>query len=316
MMMPSIFGENLFDDFMNDFSFPTFPNVDKELYGKHAKNLMKTDVKETENAYEIDIDLPGFKKDEIQMELKDGVLTVSAAKGLDKDEEDKKGNYIRKERYAGSMSRSFYVGKHVTVEDVHPKYENGILSFSVPKEEAKPVEEKFFSSPAVTSIHSFESLEFNPFTKISKEWMLVTAGDEKKSNTMTASWGGVGIMWGKNIATAYIRPQRYTKKFMDETGMYTLSFLSEDYRKALSVCGSVSGKDVEDKWKEAGLHPYAVDGTTAVEEADLIFVCKTQYTQDMKPECFDVKENDEKWYPDKDYHTMYMGEIVKVLKRV
>ena len=119
-----------------------------------------------------------------------------------------------------------------------------------------------------------------------------------------------------NIATAYIRPQRYTKKFMDETGMYTLSFLSEDYRKALSVCGSVSGKDVEDKWKEAGLHPYAVDGTTAVEEADLIFVCKTQYTQDMKPECFDVKENDEKWYPDKDYHTMYMGEIVKVLKRV
>ena len=148
---------------------------------------------------------------------------------------------------------------------------------------------------------AIESLEFNPFTKISKEWMLVTAGDEKKSNTMTASWGGVGIMWGKNIATAYIRPQRYTKKFMDETGMYTLSFLSEDYRKALSVCGSVSGKDVEDKWKEAGLHPYAVDGTTA---------------QDMKPECFDVKENDEKWYPDKDYHTMYMGEIVKVLKRV
>ena len=138
---------------------------------------------------------------------------------------------------------------------------------------------------------AIESLEFNPFTKISKEWMLVTAGDEKKSNTMTASWGGVGIMWGKNIATAYIRPQRYTKKFMDETGMYTLSFLSEDYRKALSVCGSVSGKDVEDKWKEAGLHPYAVDGTTAVEEADLIFVCKTQYTQDMKPECFDVKKN-------------------------
>ena len=86
MMMPSIFGENLFDDFMDDFSFPTFPNVDKELYGKHAKNLMKTDVKETGNAYEIDIDLPGFKKDEIQMELKDGVLTVSAAKGLDKDE--------------------------------------------------------------------------------------------------------------------------------------------------------------------------------------------------------------------------------------
>ena len=142
MMMPSIFGENLFDDFMNDFTFPKFPDVEKELYGKHAKNLMKTDVKDTKEGYEVDIDLPGFKKDEIQMELKEGVLTVSAAKGLDKDEEKKDGTYIRKERYAGSMSRSFYVGKHVTEEDIHPKYENGILSFSVPKEEAKSVEEK------------------------------------------------------------------------------------------------------------------------------------------------------------------------------
>ena len=141
MMMPSIFGENLFDDFMNDFRLPAFPDVDKELYGKHAKNLMKTDVKETENAYEIDIDLPGFKKDEIQMELKDGVLTVSAAKGLDKDEEDKKGNYIRKERYAGSMSRSFYVGEGVTQEDIHAKYEHGVLKLSIPKkEEQKKVE--------------------------------------------------------------------------------------------------------------------------------------------------------------------------------
>ena len=160
-----------------------------------------------------------------------------------------------------------------------------------------------------------EELTMNPFTKIGKEWLLITAGNEEKCNTMTASWGGVGIMWGKNIATAYIRPQRYTKKFMDETGMYTLSFLSEDYRKALSVCGSVSGKDVEDKWKEAGLHPYAVDGTTAVEEADLIFVCRKLYAQDMKPECFTVDGPDEKWYPGKDYHTMYMGEIVKVLVR-
>ena len=142
MMMPSIFRENLFDDFMNDFAFPAFPNVDKELYGKHAKNLMKTDVKDTKEGYEVDIDLPGFKKDEIQMELKEGVLTVSAAKGLDKDEEKKDGTYIRKERYAGSMSRSFYVGKHVTEEDIHPKYENGILSFTVPKKEQKAVEEK------------------------------------------------------------------------------------------------------------------------------------------------------------------------------
>ena len=142
MKMPSVFGENLFDDFMNDFAFPAFEDVDKELYGKHAKNLMKTDVKDTENGYEVDIDLPGFKKDEIKVKLEDGVLTISAAKGLDKDEKDKKGNYLRRERYAGSMSRSFYVGDHVTVEDIHPKYENGILSFSVPKAENKPIEEK------------------------------------------------------------------------------------------------------------------------------------------------------------------------------
>ena len=142
MMMPSIFGENLFDDFMNDFAFPAFEDVDKELYGKHEKNLMKTDVKDTENGYEVDIDLPGFKKDEIKVKLEDGVLTISAAKGLDKDEKDKKGSYLRRERYAGSMSRSFYVGDHVTVEDIHPKYENGILSFSVPKAENKPIEEK------------------------------------------------------------------------------------------------------------------------------------------------------------------------------
>ena len=142
MMMPRIFGENLFDDFMNDFAFPAFPNVEKKLYGKHARNLMKTDVKDTDTGYEVDVDLAGFKKDEIQIELEKGFLTVTAAKGLDKDEKDKKDNYIRRERYAGSMSRSFYVGKHVTEEDIHPKYENGILSFSVPKEEAKPVEEK------------------------------------------------------------------------------------------------------------------------------------------------------------------------------
>ena len=148
MMMPSIFGESLFDDFMDDFSrgfqfpeFPEFQDVDKKLYGKHAKNLMKTDVKETDSGYEIDMDLPGFKKDEIKMKLENGVLTINASKGLDKDEKDKKGKYVRRERYAGSLTRSFYVGDQVTEKDVHPKYENGILSFTVPKEN-KQVEEK------------------------------------------------------------------------------------------------------------------------------------------------------------------------------
>ena len=132
MMMPRIFGENLFDDFMNDFAFPDFTD---------SANI-ETDVKDTENGYEVDIDLPGFKKDEITMKLENGTLTVSAAKGLDKDEEQKDKKYVRRERYAGAMSRSFYVGEHVAVEDIHPKYENGILSFTVPKKEQKAVEEK------------------------------------------------------------------------------------------------------------------------------------------------------------------------------
>ena len=139
MMMPSIFGENLFDDFMDDFSFPTLPDVDKELYGKHAKNLMKTDVREKKDSYEVDIDLPGFKKDEIKVQLKDGYLTLAAAKGLDKDEKDKEGNYIRRERYAGACERSFYVGEDVTQEDIKGEYKHGILKLFVPKKEAKPV---------------------------------------------------------------------------------------------------------------------------------------------------------------------------------
>ena len=139
MVMPSIFGENLFNDDWMDFGFP---EVDKALYGKHANNVMKTDVKETDTGYEVDIDLPGFKKDEINAQLDNGYLTISAAKGLDKDEKDKKGKYIRKERYAGAMSRSFYVGEGVTQEDIKAKYEDGILRLSVPKKEAKAVENK------------------------------------------------------------------------------------------------------------------------------------------------------------------------------
>ncbi len=139
MLMPSIFGENLFNDDWMDFGFP---EVDKALYGKHANNVMKTDVKETDTGYEVDIDLPGFKKDEINAQLDNGYLTISAAKGLDKDEKDKKGKYIRKERYAGAMSRSFYVGEGITQEDIKAKYEDGILRLSIPKKEAKAVENK------------------------------------------------------------------------------------------------------------------------------------------------------------------------------
>ena len=139
MLMPSIFGENLFNDDWMNFGFP---EVEKALYGKHASHEMKTDVRETDSGYEVDIDLPGFKKDEINIQLDNGYLSISAAKGLDKDEQDKEGKYIRKERYAGSMSRSFYVGNAITQDDIKAKYESGILRLSVPKKEAKAVENK------------------------------------------------------------------------------------------------------------------------------------------------------------------------------
>ena len=146
MLMPSIFGESLFDDFDNLMNF-SFPDVDKTLYGKHAKNMMKTDVKEKDNGYEVAIDLPGFKKDELHLELNDGYLTISAEKGLDKDEKDKNDKYIRRERYAGSMSRSFYVGANVEQEDIRAEFRHGVLKLFVPKKEAKPaVEQKKYIS--------------------------------------------------------------------------------------------------------------------------------------------------------------------------
>ena len=144
MLMPSIFGEDMFDDFMR--SFPFFDNsaennVEKKLYGHNAKNVMKTDIKELEGGYELEIDLPGFTKDEVTAELKDGYLTISASKGLDKDEQEKEtGKYIRRERYAGSTSRSFYVGNGVKNEDVHAKFENGVLRLSIPKKAAEEIE--------------------------------------------------------------------------------------------------------------------------------------------------------------------------------
>ena len=136
-MLPSIFGENLFDDFFSDPFEMMMPQSRNPLYGKHAKNLMKTDVRETENSFEVDMDLPGFKKDEVNLELKDGYLTVSADKALDKDKKDNEGRYIRQERWSGSCSRSFYVGDAVKPEDVHAKFENGILQIALPKQEQK-----------------------------------------------------------------------------------------------------------------------------------------------------------------------------------
>lgn len=140
-MLPSIFGERLFDDFFGEPFMPSFGRHDP-LFGKNARHLMKTDVREKENTYELDIDLPGFKKDEVKIELDGGYLTISAAKGLNKDEEDKKGQYLRRERYSGECSRSFYVGEALEPKDVSATFEDGILKLSFPKEVEKKAPEK------------------------------------------------------------------------------------------------------------------------------------------------------------------------------
>ncbi|HIR13669.1 MAG TPA: Hsp20/alpha crystallin family protein [Candidatus Choladousia intestinavium] len=150
MLMPSIFGEDLFDDFMRDFPFNDrdMKRMERKLYGHHGKNMMKTDIKEMDNGYELEMDLPGFTKDEVKASLENGYLTISAAKGLDQDEKEKKtGKYIRRERYAGACQRTFYVGEDVAQEDIKAEFKHGILKLFIPKKEAKPaVEDKNYIS--------------------------------------------------------------------------------------------------------------------------------------------------------------------------
>ena len=144
MLMPSIFGEDLFDDFMG---YPTGRQAASNAYPQ-VKDMMKTDIRDVDGNYELEIDLPGFKKDEVTAELNDGYLTVSAAKGLDQDEQEKEtGKYIRRERYAGACQRSYYVGEDITEEDIKAEFKHGILKLFVPKKEVKPaVEEKKYIS--------------------------------------------------------------------------------------------------------------------------------------------------------------------------
>src|SRR5574344_777309 len=143
MMLPSIFGENLFDDWMDDFPVRGFLDGEHNpLYGKHGKNMMKTDVKELDKGYEVAVDLPGFKKDDLHVELTNGYLTISASKSLNKEEKDKEGKYIRQERCAGSCSRSFYVGEGVEEKDIHAKFEDGTLRLNIPKQDPKALESK------------------------------------------------------------------------------------------------------------------------------------------------------------------------------
>ncbi len=153
MLLPSMFGENLFDDFFGFDDFPFWDDreekkMEKKLYGRRARNLMKTDIKETDKDYEVIIDLPGFKKNEVHASLENGYLTISAEKGLNQDEKEKKsGRYIRKERYAGACQRSFYVGDQLTEEDIKGEFKHGILKLTIPKKEAKPaVDDKKYIS--------------------------------------------------------------------------------------------------------------------------------------------------------------------------
>ena len=155
-----------------------------------------------------------------------------------------------------------------------------------------------------------EKLGFDPFEKIGKEWMLVTSGDEGGFNTMTASWGFAGVMWGKPCVETVIRPQRYTKEFLDKNDHFTLCFFPEEMRPALALCGRVSGRDT-DKVKETGLKPVFTDGTTAFEQASLVLICKKLYVSQLESSCFTERDLDGANYAAGDYHFAYIAEIVK-----
>lgn len=160
----------------------------------------------------------------------------------------------------------------------------------------------------------YEELRFNPFTKIGSEWMLISAGDQAKYNTMTASWGALGFIWNRPAVTVYIRPQRYTKEFVDANELFTVSFFGPEHKKALALLGAKSGR-ASDKITESGLTPYFTNGTTAFQEANMVLVCKKMFHTPFPENAFDVKSNISEWYPEKDFHIMYIGEIIKVLTK-
>ena len=159
-----------------------------------------------------------------------------------------------------------------------------------------------------------KALDKNVFSAIGDQWMLITAGTASRCNTMTASWGGLGVIWGAPAATCYIRPQRYTKEFVDREEYFTLTFFGEEYRKALSLCGSRSGRDTN-KVKECGFTVRTAEcGAPYFEEAELVMGCRKRFSQPMDPDRI-PQELKTKWYPKKDYHILYIGEIIEVLAR-
>lgn len=159
-----------------------------------------------------------------------------------------------------------------------------------------------------------EQVEFNPFNKIGKEWALVTAGSKAKSNTMTVSWGGFGVLWGKNVAFIFVRDSRYTKEFIDQGDFFSISFLDETYRPALQYCGSHSGRD-GNKYEEAGLTPAARHSIPFPDEANFVLLCKKMAAVPIDASTFTDKGIESKWYADGDFHTMYVGEIIESIAR-
>ena len=162
--------------------------------------------------------------------------------------------------------------------------------------------------------YPIDMLEINPFTKLSKEWALVTSGDKTKSNTMTVSWGGTGVLWGKNVAFIFIRESRYTKEFIDNGEFFSLSFLDEKYRDALKYCGANSGRN-EDKWEKTGLTPAYRHNIPYPDESNLVFLCRKMAAVPIEEAAFTDPTIMERWYGDHDMHTMYVGEIIEVAAR-
>lgn len=168
-------------------------------------------------------------------------------------------------------------------------------------------------------MHTFQPypidvLEMNPFTKIGKEWALVTAGSKSKCNTMTVSWGGVGVLWGKNVIYIFIRDSRYTKEFIDNGDFFSISFLDNAYRDALNYCGAHSGRDV-DKFEEAGLTPAFRHSIPYPDEANFVILCKKMAAVPITEDSFTDSSISKKWYADGDMHTMYVGEIIDLMAR-
>lgn len=168
-------------------------------------------------------------------------------------------------------------------------------------------------------MHAFQPypidlFEFNPFTKIGKEWGLVTAGSKKKANTMTVSWGGVGVLWGKNVAFIFIRDSRYTKEFIDNGDFFSVTFFDGNYKEALSYCGSHSGRE-EDKIEQSGLTLAYKLGIPYIDEGNLVMLCQKMAAVPITEDSFVIPDIKEKWYADNDMHTMYVAEIIDLMAR-